>query len=147
MDRIRNSKLSVSLILQIQQILPAMIHSTTNPSIFPHRMLHPRQFVQFRADLFWTPSLLGQAHVLDDAGTLGHEFGLEPCDSGGDLLVDFAADARGAEEEGVEEETDPEVDIADCAEDTMAAEGVERSLEDAEEEECEDDVPDSMSPD
>ena len=107
-------------------------------------MLHPRQLVQFRADLFRTPSLLGQTHVLDDTGPLGHEFGLKPGYSGGNLLVNFAADAGGAEEEGVEEEADLEVEVADCAEDAMAAERVEGSFEDTEDEEGEDDVPDAI---
>lgn len=141
MNRIRNSKLSIGRILQIQQFLSAMIHSTTDSSILPHRVLHTRQLIQFREDLFRAPSLLGQAHILDDAGTLGHEFGLEPCDSGGDLLVDFAADAGETEEERVEEKADLEVEVADCAEDAMAADSVEGSSKDAQEEEREDDVP------
>lgn len=143
MDRISDGKPPKGFSLQFQQLVSAMVDGATDPPVLPHGMLHAAQLLELGHDLVVAHALLGQTDELDHSGLLGRQFLLELGEGGLDLLVDLGADARGAQEERVEDQTEVGVEVAQGAEDAMAAEGVERAAQQTQQEDEEDDIPGS----
>lgn len=143
MDRISNGKPAKGLGLQLQQLVSAMVDGAADLAVLPHGMLHAAELLELGHDLVVAHALLGQTDELDHAGLLGHQFLLELGQGGLDLPVDLGADARGAQEERVEDQAEVGVEVAQGAEDAMAAEGVERAAQQTQDEDEEDDVPGS----
>lgn len=125
MDRIRDTKLSKGLGLKLQQIFATVIHRTTDTAILPTGMFQTGQLIELLPNLICRPTLRGKSQVTVHIRSTLHELGLEVIDGSRHLLVDLAAHAGGAEEDGVAEQTDGDVDIANTSEEAVAAERIE----------------------
>lgn len=121
MDGVCNTKLSERFCLQLQQVLATVIDSTTDTAIFPARMFHIRQLIELSANLFRGPSFLGEIQIPINTRPRRDEFRFEILNSGGNLLINLAADAGESQKDGIEEETDGGVGITDAAEDAITA--------------------------
>lgn len=144
-QRVRDTESVKRLRLDLQQVLAAVVHSTTDSTIFPPRMLHVGQLLQLGADLFGGPSLLREREIPCDIGARRHELILQILNGLGHLLVNLASDTGGAQKDGVEKETDGEIDIAKTADKAVAAQRIEGLADVAENEEEEYNVSDSIS--
>ena len=94
MKRVRNPKLIKRLCLKLQQVLPTMVNSTTDTTIFPTRMVQVSQFLQFGAHLLSRPPFFRQSQVSRHARAVWDEPRLESLDRGRDLLVHLSLYAR-----------------------------------------------------
>lgn len=121
MDGVCNTKLSERFCLQLQQVLATVIDSTTDTAIFPACMFHIRQLIELSANLFRGPSFLGKIQIPINTRPRRDEFRFEILNSGGNLLINLAADAGESQKDGIEEETDGGVGITDAAEDAITA--------------------------
>lgn len=74
MDRVRDTKLTKRLGLELQEILTSVIHGTADSAIFPARMLQVGQLVELGANLLGGPSFLGKGQISVDAGATLDEF-------------------------------------------------------------------------
>lgn len=124
-DGVGNTKLSEGFRLQLQQVLSTVIDSTTDTTILPARMFHVRQLVELSANLFSGPSFLRKIQITINAGPRRDEFRFKILNSCGNLLINLATDAREPQEDGITEETDGGVGIADAAEDAITAQRIE----------------------
>lgn len=125
MNRIGNTKLPKGLSLELQQLLPAMVHGAADPAILPARMLQPSQFAELSANLVGSPSFLRESQVPVHIGTTLHQLLLKIRDGSRNLLVNLAAHPGSAEEYRVAPPADGKIDVADAAEKTIATERVE----------------------
>lgn len=102
-----------------------MIHRTADTAILPACVFKTGQLVELLPNLICRPAFRGESQVAVHVWSPLHELRLEVGDGSGHLFVDLAAHAGGAEEDGVAEQTDGDVDIADTSEEAVAAERVE----------------------
>lgn len=144
MNRVRNAKLTKSLCLKLQQVLTSMIHRTADTAIFPASVLQASQFIELSTDLVRRPTFLRERQIPSHIGTTLHKLGLEILDSSRHLFIDCTAHAGGAKEDGITEQTDGDVDIANTAEEAVPAERIEGLARVPEDEEYKYDVADSL---
>lgn len=144
MNRIGNTKLAKSLRLKLQKILASMIHSTAHPTIFPARVLHTSEFSELLTNLLRTPTFLWKSKVPINVRSGRHKLFLQVLQGSLHLLVDLAAHTGGAQKDRVTEQANGEVDIADAAEEAVAAEGVKGLAGVAEKEEYKYNVADTV---
>lgn len=121
MNRIGNAKDANGIRLQLHQVLTAVIHGSADPAILPAGVFHSRKLIQLSANLLRGPSFLRQSQVLGDARTLLNELIFQIGQRGRDLLVHLLADARGAQQNRIEPETDREIDILEASNHAIAA--------------------------
>lgn len=119
-----------------------MVHSAAHSAILPTGMLQARQLIKLLANPVWRPTFLGECEIPVHVRSTLHKLRLKVLDCRGDLLIDLTTHSGGAEEDGVAEQSDGDVDIADAAEEAVAAERVEGLACVAENEEYKYDVAD-----
>ena len=103
MNRVRNTEPLKRLSLQLQQILSAVVHSTTDATILPAGMLQSSQLIELLANSLGRPSFRGQCEITDHSGPALHKLILQVFNRGRDLLVNLAAHTGEAQEERVTE--------------------------------------------
>lgn len=140
MDRIRHGKLPKSLRLQLQQLLPTMIHGPAHPPILPPRMLHILQLIQRLAHILPAPSLRRKRSRALYPGARRHEFALKLENGLGDLRLHFCAHAGETQKDAIKDAAGGGVEVRGGADEAAAFELVEEFAGPAEEEEYEDNV-------
>jgi hypothetical protein len=108
-------------------------------------MLQASQLIEFLTNLIGGPTFRGQGEITVHIRPALHKLGFEFFDRSRDLLINLAAHTGSTQEEGVTEETSGDVDIADAAEQAVAAERVEGLARVPEKEENEYDIADSIN--
>ena len=98
MDWIRHEEFFKRGSLQRDQLLAAVIYSAADPPIFPPRMLHLTQLLQFPAHLLRSPADLGQGKITGNAQSTGKQLGFHLGDGIPDFFLDPRAHAWGLEE-------------------------------------------------
>jgi hypothetical protein len=140
MDRVCDAELAKSLGLKLEKIFTTMIHRTADTAILPAGVFQTGQLVEFLPDLICRPTFRGESQIAIYVRSTLHKLRFEIGNGSRNLLVDLAADAWGAEEDRVAEQTDGNVDIADTSEETVAAKRVEGFARISKEEQNEDNI-------